>query len=147
MIEGWTDPEDRLLARSVFGTDDAAVVGDMILDWVAAQGFGRARVAAVEISVGAVATVAPAGRPRIVVKVWPGSADARALAAQVEVQAAMAARGFPAPAVLTGLSALGPGWAVGMAYDRSGGPTDARVPGVRRAMAERLARLVGEAEA
>ena len=147
MIEGWTDPEDRLLARSVFGTDDLGTARGMILDWVAGQGFGRARVTAVELSVGAVATVALADHSRIVVKVWPGTADARSLAAQMEVQAAMAARGFPAPAVLTELSALGPGWAVGMAYDRAGVPTDARVPGVRRAMAAGLARFVAEAEA
>src|SRR5919202_1339152 len=147
MIESWTDPEDRLLARSVFGTDDLGTARGMILDWVARQGFGRARVTAVELSVGAVATVALADGSRIVVKVWPGAADARSLAAQTGVQAAMAARGYPAPAVLTGLSALGPGWAVAMAYDRSGVPTDARVPGVRRAMAEGLARFVAEAEA
>jgi hypothetical protein len=147
MIESWTDPEDRLLARSVFGTDDLGTARGMILDWVARQGFGRARVTAVELSVGAVATIALADGSRIVVKVWPGTADARSLAAQMEVQAAMAARGFPAPAVLTKLSALGPGRAVGMAYDRAGVPTDARVPGVRRAMAAGLARFVAEAEA
>ena len=147
MIESWTDPEDRLLARSVFGTDDLGTARGMILDWVARRGFGRARVTAVELSVGAVATVALADGSRIVVKVWPGAADARSLAAQMGVQAAMAARGFPAPAVLTGLSALGPGWAIGMAYDRAGVPTDARVPGVRRAMAAGLARFVAEAEA
>ena len=147
MIESWTDPEDRLLARSVFGTDDLGTARGMILDWVARRGFGRARVTAVELSVGAVATVVLADGSRIVVKVWPGAADARSLAAQMGVQAAMAARGFPAPAVLTGLSALGPGWAIGMAYDRAGVPTDARVPGVRRAMAAGLARFVAEAEA
>jgi hypothetical protein len=147
MIEGWTDPEDRLLARAVFGTDDLGAARGTILDWVAGQGFGRARVAAIELSVGAAVTVCLADRSRIVVKVWPGTADARSLAAQMEVQAAMAARGFPAPAVLTKLSALGPGWAVGMAYDRAGAPTDVRVPGVRRAMAGGLARFVAEAEA
>lgn len=147
MIEGWTDPEDRLLARGVFGTDDLGTARGMILDWVAGQGFGRARVTAIELSVGAAVTASLADRSRIVVKVWPGTADARSLAAQMEVQAAMAARGFPAPAVLTKLSALGPGWAVGMAYDRAGVPADARVPGVRRAMAGGLARFVAEAEA
>jgi hypothetical protein len=147
-IVSWTDAEDRLLARSVFGTDDAETARGMILDWTARQGFDRrARVDAIELSVGAVATVALADCSRIVVKVWPGTADARALAAQMEVQAAMAARGFPAPAVLTKLSALGPGWAVAMAYDRAGVPTDVRVPGVRRAMAVGLARFVAEAEA
>ncbi len=93
MIENWTDPGDRLLARSVFGTDDLGTARGMILDWVAGQGFGRARVTAVELSVGAVATVALADRSRVVVKVWPRTADARSLAAQMGVQTAMAARG------------------------------------------------------
>jgi superfamily II helicase len=53
------------------------------------------------------------------VKVWPGTADARSLAAQMEVQAAMAARDFPASAVLTKLSALGAGWAVSMEYNQA----------------------------
>ena len=108
MIEGWTDPEDRLLARSVFGTDDLGTARGMILGWVAGQGFGRARVTAIELSVGAAATVSLADRSRIVAKVWPGTADARSLAAQMEAQAAMAARGFPAPAVLTELSHRAP---------------------------------------
>jgi hypothetical protein len=147
MIEGWSDPEDRLLARSVFGTDDLGTVRGMILDWVGGQGFGRAHVTAIELSVGAAVTVTLADHSKVCVKVWPGTTDARSLAAQMEVQAAMAARGFPAPAMLTSLSALGPGWAVGMAYDRAGVPTDARVPGVRHAMAKGLARFVAEAEA
>ena len=49
MIEGWTDPEDRLLARGVFGTDDLGTARGTILDWVAGQGFGRARVTAIGI--------------------------------------------------------------------------------------------------
>ena len=57
MIEGWTDPEDWLLARSVFGTDDLGIARGMILDWVAGQGFGRACVTAIELSVGAAVTV------------------------------------------------------------------------------------------
>src|SRR3954470_23123319 len=101
MTEGWTDPEDRLLARSVFKTDDLGTARGMILDWVAGQGFGRARVTGIELSVGAAVTVTLADRSRIFVKVWPGTTDARALAAQMKLQAAMAARGFPAPAVLT----------------------------------------------
>lgn len=146
MIEGRADAEERLLARSVFGTDDPGTARGMILDWVAGQGFGEARVTGIELSVGAAVTVTLADLSRIFVKIWPGTADARSLAAQMEVQAAMAARGFPAPAVLTKLSALGPGWAIGMAYDRSGVPTDARITGVRRAMAAGLARFVAEAE-
>ena len=147
MTESWTDAEDRLLARSIFGTDDWETARGMVLDWTAGRGFGPAAVSAIELSVGAVATVALADGSRIVVKAWPGSADPRALAAQMEVQAAMGARGFPAPAVLTSVSALGPCWAVGMAYDRAGVPTDARLPGVRRTMAAGLARFVAEADA
>jgi hypothetical protein len=63
------------------------------------------------------------------------------------VQAFLAARGFPAPPVLHGLAPFGPGHAVAMAFDRRGAPTDARLPGVRRAMAHTLARLVQEAAA
>src|SRR4051794_35162965 len=147
MTGSWTDAGDRLLARSVFGTDDWETARDMVLDWAAGQCFDPTAVNAVELSVGAVATVALADGSRIVVKVWPGGTDPRALAAQMAVQVTMGARGFPAPAVLTSVSALGPGWAVGMAYDRAGVPTDARVPGVRRAMAVGLARFVAEAEA
>jgi hypothetical protein len=64
----------------------------------------------------------------------------------MKVQGIMAANGFPAPAILTELSALGRGWAVGMEYNRSGVPTDVRVPGVRRAMAVGLARFVAQVE-
>jgi hypothetical protein len=35
----WTDAEDRLLARGVFGTDDPDVARAMILGWTAGQGF------------------------------------------------------------------------------------------------------------
>ncbi len=111
MLEDWSDSEDRLLAHDVFGTDSPKAVQEMILDWVAKHGFGRACVSAVGFSVGAAVTLMLPDRSNIFVKVWPQIADARALAAQSKVQAAMAARGFPAPSVLTGLSALGPGWA------------------------------------
>ena len=114
------------IARSVFGTGDLASARGMILDWVAGQGFGcGARVTAIELSVGAAVTVILAEHTRIFVKVWPEIADLHALAAQMAVQAAMAVRGFPAPAVLTKLSALGPGWAVGIG-SRHGTASDSR---------------------
>jgi hypothetical protein len=147
MVDEWIDDADRLLARSVFGTDDPQAVQGMIVDWTAKQGFGAACVSGIEISVGAAVTITLRDLSKAFVKVWPGSADPRSLAAQVQVQALMAAHGFPAPAVLTKLSALGPGWAVGMEYKRDGVPTDTRVPGVRSAMAVGLARFVAEAEA
>jgi hypothetical protein len=147
MTDDWTDPEEQLLAHSVFGTSERAAVVSMILDWTNAHGFGQACVSAIEVSVGAAVTVTLPDRAKVFVKVWPGTADRRSLAAQMQVQAAMAVHGFPAPGVLTELSALGSGWAVGMEYNRAGAPTDARIPGVRRAMAGGLARFVSEAEA
>ena len=106
MIEEWSDPEDRLLARAVFGTGDLQAIGGMILGWAAAQGFGRASVTGIELSVGAAVTTTLNDGPQIFVKVWPATADAASLAAQMEVQAALSAGGFPAPALLTRLSAL-----------------------------------------
>jgi len=141
MIEEWTDRYDRLLARSVFGTDRADEAERMILAWAGARGFGDGRVSSVEISVGAAVTLQLAAN-QIFVKVWPGEADPKALSAQLRVQAGLAACGFPAPRVLTGLSRLGPGWAAAMEYKRDGVATDVRVPGVRRAMAAGLAQFV-----
>jgi hypothetical protein len=39
MTGSWTDAEDRLLARGVFGTDDPDVARAMILGWTAGRGF------------------------------------------------------------------------------------------------------------
>jgi hypothetical protein len=140
MIEN--DAEDRLLARSIFGTDDRKTVESMILDWTGQQGFTPKAVCRVELSIGAVVTVDLCDRTRLCVKVWPTASNPRALSAQVAVQRAMAERRFPAPAVLSEVSPLGPGWAVVMAYNRAGFPTDARVPGVRTKMAGGLADFI-----
>ena len=40
MTGSWTDAEDRLLARSIFGTDDWETARGMVLDWTAGRGFG-----------------------------------------------------------------------------------------------------------
>jgi hypothetical protein len=141
MIEEWTDRYDRLLASSVFGTDRADEAERMIRAWARARGFGDGRVSAVELSVGAAVTLQLA-TDEVFVKVWPGEADPKALSAQLQVQAGLAACGFPAPRVLTELSPLGPGWAAAMEYRRDGVATDVRVPGVRRAMAAGLSRFV-----
>jgi hypothetical protein len=69
MIELWTDPGDRLLACSVFGTDDPGAVHGMILDWTKKHGFSHAHINAIELSVGAAVTTTladgtnPGGRP------------------------------------------------------------------------------------
>lgn len=141
MIEEWTDQYDKLLASSVFGTDSAAEAERMIRDWARTRGFGDGRVNSVELSVGAAVTLQLATN-EVFVKVWSGAADPKALSAQLQVQAGLAACGFPAPRVLTDLSRLGPGWAAAMEYKRDGVATDVRVPGVRRAMAAGLWQFV-----
>ena len=145
MIEEWTDRYDRLLASSVFGTDRADEAERMIRSWARTRGFGDGRVSSVELSVGAAVTLQLA-TGKVFVKVWPGEADPKALSAQLQVQAGLAARGFPAPRVLTQLARLGPGWAAAMEYKRDGVATDVRVPGVRRAMAAGLSQFVTVSE-
>jgi Phosphotransferase enzyme family len=146
MADLWKDTADRLLARSIFGTDDQRIAEAMVLDWVSRSGFGRTRLGSIELSVGAGITVELEDQSKIFVKVWPCSTEAADLAAQLRLQRLMAARGFPAPAILSRLSPLGAGRAVAMSYNRDGVPTDVRIPGVRRRMAEGLSRLVTEAE-
>lgn len=145
MIEEWTDRYDRLLANSVFGTDKADEAERMIRAWARTRGFEDGRVSSVELSVGAAVTLQLA-TDKVVVKVWSGEADPKALSAQLQVQAGLAACGFPAPRVLTELSRLGPGWATAMEYKRDGVATDVRVPGVRRAMAAGLSQFVTVSE-
>jgi len=113
----------------------------MIRAWARTRGFGDGRVNSVELSVGAAVTLQLA-TDEVFVKVWSGEADPKALSAQLQVQAGLAACGFPAPRVLTELSPLGPGWAAAMEYKRDGVATDVRVPGVRRAMAAGLLQFV-----
>lgn len=143
----WADAADRVLARSLFGTDDRTAAEAAILAWAARHDLTPGHLETIVLGVGAVATVRQAGGARIVVKLWPAVADPAALAAQIALQSAMASRGYPAPAPLTELTALGLGWAVAMTHDRPGEPTDARLPGVRRVMAAGLARFLAEAQA
>jgi hypothetical protein len=142
----WTDVGDRQLARSVFGTDEWEIAEGMIIDWTMVQGFGQGRIRSIELSVAAAVTVDLPGRSPILVKAWAGGTDRHALSAQLAVQRAMAANGYPAPTVLTGLSTLGPALAVAMSYNRDGEPTDARIPRVREHMARGLAQFTVEAD-
>jgi hypothetical protein len=89
-MKEWTDPDDRLLASSLFGTDHVREVEDLILTWTAQHGFDHCRVDTIEISIGAAVTISSPNRQKIVVKVWPGTADVPALAAQTKVQNEMA---------------------------------------------------------
>ena len=145
MIDDWTDRSDKLLAVAIFGTDSVAEAERMIRAWARTRSFGDGRVSSVELGVGAAVTLQLA-TDKVFVKVWPGDVDPKALSAQLQVQAGLAGRGFPAPQVLTDLSRLGPGWASAMEYKRDGVATDVRMPGVRRAMAAGLAQFVRMSE-
>lgn len=50
---GWTDAGDRLLARSIFGTDEWDVAAEMIGNWTVMQGFEPGHIRSIELSVGA----------------------------------------------------------------------------------------------
>jgi hypothetical protein len=141
----WTDRYDRLLASSIFGTDRADEAERMIRAWARTKGFGDGQISSVELSVGAAVTLQLA-TDKVFVKVWSSEADSKALSAQLRVQAGLAARGFPAPRVLTELSRLGPGWAAAMEHKHDGVATDVRVRGVRRAMAAGLWQFVSLSE-
>jgi hypothetical protein len=140
------DAGDLVLAESIFGTVDRSAIGGMMAAWVDQQIGKFDSIVALEMSVGAGATVRLHDGSLRFVKVWPGTIDRAELKAQLHVQAALARQGFPAPAVLTGPVRLGPAVAALMDYDRRGVATDVRVPGVRAAMARALARLVREAQ-
>jgi hypothetical protein len=142
MTEGWGDNEDRQLAQSIFGTEDQDSARSVVVDWLSQQGFRQARIGAIELSVGAAVAVDLPDDSKIFVKVWSAEIEAAPLRAQLAVQRFMAAKGFPAPALLTDLSRCGPGWAVAMEYNRAGLPTDVRISGVRSKMASGLAKFV-----
>jgi hypothetical protein len=146
------DEWDRLLARSVFGTDDNDAVEEMVQRWVRQTTGGSVSIVSWEISVGAVIGLEFGDGRKAALKVWPGDGEqglygstGKQRAAQVRIQSAMAEAGYPAPKVLAGLSVLGPGMAMLMAFDRSGEATDVRMPGVRDAMARGLAEFVSAA--
>jgi hypothetical protein len=141
-LADWADDDERLLARHIFGTADRGVALSLTGAWVRAHGFGVARTIDIEISIGAAVGVGLADGTALFVKVWPGTVDGQALGAQIAVQRHAHALGLPAPAVRSGPLPLGPGRGVAMAHDRSGVATDTTRPGVRRAMARGLARLI-----
>lgn len=139
------DAGDAALAEGIFGTSDTDLIEARLRCWIAAQGLGQPAIEAMEFSIGAGLTLALADGHWLFVKVWPESTSLSALTAQIAVQQVLHERSYPAPAVLAGPSAMGESIAVAMPFLRPGEPVDARKPQVRRAMAEALARLVGEA--
>jgi hypothetical protein len=140
------DIEDALLARNIFGTDDPALVVDMIFEWLRTR-FDSSpdHMLSFEMSVGAAAGARLKDGSNIFIKVWPGNQDVAVLDAQLRVQGALARNGFPAPGIILQPCRLGPGHAAAMEFDRSGVPVDARMPDVRSAMAKCLSRLICDA--
>ena len=112
--------------------------------WVSERLGAPVRLIDIEMSIGAAITLDRLDGSKVFVKVLGGAIDLAGLEAQTDVQRALAQAGFPAPDVLSGPSPIGPGYAVLMSYDRSGQPTDCRIPGVRDHMAAGLARLIRE---
>ena len=67
----WADTEDRLLARSIFGTDHRNDAESMILDWAVERGFQGPRVRSIELSVGAAVAIDLGIVPRCLRKFGP----------------------------------------------------------------------------
>lgn len=141
-VADW-DEHDVALAASVFGGAPGRAAAIQRLEaWLTGRGLPQPRVASIELSVGAAVEVDLSDGSKAFAKVWSPTIDPAALAAQLRMQDALARRGFPAPALRSGLERMGEAWAVLMDFDRSGEPTDVRKPGVTEAMGAGLARLV-----
>jgi len=138
------DPEDRLLARSILGTDDGNAIAARVDEHCRAVmgGAGGASVDLVELSVGAAFGLTLADGRRVFLKAWSPATPAALLRDTHVVQAFLAARGFPCPGVLAGPRPFGDGHAAVLEYRDDGDHAEANDPLIRRAMAATLARLV-----
>ena len=138
------DPYDRTLAASILGTTDPGAISGALDGFCRARlGSGVVEVAHCTFSVGAGFGLALADGRRVFLKAWGPAADPAGLDAAHAVQAALAERGFPAPAVLARPAPFLAGVASAMEWMDRGAQEDAARPALRRAMAAELARLVG----
>ena len=144
ILRALSDPEDRLLARSILGTDDAAAILARLDEHCRAAmgGAGVASVDFVEISTGAAFGLTLGHGRRVFLKAWSPATPAALLRDAHTVQAFLAARGFPCAGVLVGPRPFGAGHAAIHEYRDDGDRADANDPSVRRGMAAALARLV-----
>ena len=143
MDHALSDPDDRLLARSILGTDDAdAILARVDVHCRAAMGAGVASVDRVVISIGAAFGLTLVDGRRVFLKAWSPATPMALLRDAHTVQSFLAARGYPCPAVLVGPRPFGAGHAALHAYRDEGEHADANAPSLRRAMAAALARLV-----
>jgi hypothetical protein len=144
MASTWVG-EDAVIAESVFGTTRVPAAVEMIENWLEKQYGEAGHLLSIELSVGAAVPILLNDGRKLFIKIWPGAVDTAALTGQLCLRGLMLRKGFPAPAILLEPMPLGPGIAALMTYDRSGEPTDVRIPGVREGMARWLARFVSSA--
>lgn len=144
ILRALSDPEDRLLARSILGTDDAAAIAARLDGHCRAAmgGAGVASVDFVEISTGAAFGLTLGDGRRVFLKAWSPATPEALLRDAHTAQAFLAARGYPCPGVLVGPRPFGAGHAAIHEYRDDGDRADANDPPVRRGMAAALARLV-----
>ncbi len=144
ILRALSDPVDRLLARSILGTNDGDVITARVDEHCRAYmgGAGVASIDFVEFSVGAAFGLTLADGRRVFLKAWSPATSGALLRDAHAVQAFLAARGFPCPGVLARPRPFGDGHAAIMEYRDEGCDADANDPLIRGAMAATLARLV-----
>ncbi len=144
IVRALSDPVDRLLARSILGTDDGDAIAARVDEHCRAfmGGNGLASVDFFELSVGAAFGLTLADGRRVFLKAWSPATPAALLRDAHAVQAFLAARGFPCPGVLAGPQPFGDGHAAILEFRYDGANADANDPSIRQAMAATLARLV-----
>jgi len=141
------DPDDRRLAESILGTADGAAIQAALGAFCRERlGSAVADVMFCAFSVGAGFGLVLGDGRRVFLKAWSVATAAESLAAAHVVQSALAARGFPAPAVLVAPAPFMAGHASVMDWLGRGAEADAHHPPHRRAMAQSLARLITLAE-
>ncbi|MFO1048271.1 MAG: phosphotransferase [Geminicoccaceae bacterium] len=146
LLRALADPAERLLARSILGTDDPAVIAARVdAHCRSALGAGVVSVDFAEISTGAAFGLSLTDERRVFFKAWTPATSTALLRDSHEVQSFLAARGFPCPAVLAGPRPFGAGHAAIHEYRHEGDIGNARSPPLRAAMASALARLIAMA--
>ncbi len=147
-LEVLTEPDERLLARSILCTDDPAEILARVDAHcrAAMDGAGVACINFVEISVGAAFGLTLEGARRVFLKAWSPATSHALLRDAHAVQAFLAARGYPCPGVLVEPRPFGDGHAAIHEYRDEGELRYANAPLLRRAMAAALARLVAMSE-
>jgi hypothetical protein len=134
------------LERLVYGTPDADAAAALVLDWCrAAFGVDVADAVFFVSSVGCVHGLVLADGRRVVVKAFQANASVEYLVAVQRLQLALGDAGLPAPRPLVGPRAFGAGLATAETMLPRPPSADAHDPGVRRILAEGLARFVRSA--